>query len=885
MKLFISTVLIILINTTLFSQIAQDSETPILGGTCYTTQTQPEDGNAVLGMVYNNSACGLNYVQVSAMTTTRYTPAPGTGYPTTLTITGIPPCVNNIEKAFLWWAGSGVANNPNFTFNGNPLVGARVGNHGPKCWGSGGTETYRADVTSAVTGNGSYTFSSPIGNNMDGVTLMVIYTDPTVPYEGTIQINDGAISAATVTTSLTMAGLNVCTNSSYGNAFLITSDNQNSTGPSHTCTLNGTAGTFPNSFWNFDVANTTYTAGQTTSPFTLTPNGGDCYLWLMMGIYYQTTTCVTCTPPPPPPFTLTISSAFTDATCGNCDGTITVSASGGTPSYTYLWNTIPVQTTPTATNLCPGTYIVTVKDSACLSIQDTITVGIQSSPPAPIINPAGPFCINDTALNLTASSFGGSWSGSGITNTTNGTFNPTITGAGTHQIIYTDTGLCASTDTVNIVVNLLPTISPANITVCNNDTIPQSNFISTPVGATYTWTNSNTTIGLGASGNGNTPFFIASNAGSTPITSTISVIPTVNSCVGNTVTYTITVNPTPTATVPANVNYCSGDTVPVFTFTSNLTGATFTWTNSNTAIGLTTSGIGTTPSFVTTNTGSTPIISTITVTPSANGCNGIPVTFTITINPNNLVAGPGNVICLGDSIILTVTNSGLGTITWYDDPNGTNVIGTGTPFYPTVIDTGTYVYYVNEVGGCATNLDSIIIIIKGVFAKINATPTSGILPLNVFFGNGSSTGSSISYEWHFGTGDSSLVFQPSYIYNNDGSYLVMLIVTDGFCYDTAYVTIEVIKESVIIIPNVFTPNGDGNNDVFKLIELNLKTLEGEIYNRWGQKLYSWNNLNGGWNGKTPSGDLAPDGTYFYIIKATGEDDVEYLKRGSFSLIK
>ena len=160
-----------------------------------------------------------------------------------------------------------------------------------------------------------------------------------------------------------------------------------------------------------------------------------------------------------------------------------------------------------------------------------------------------------------------------------------------------------------------------------------------------------------------------------------------------------------------------------------------------------------------------------------------------------------------------------------------------------------------------------------------------MLPLNVFFGNPSTTGPSISYVWHFGTGDSSFVFEPSYIYNNDGSYLVMLIVTDGFCYDTAYVTIEVIKESVIIVPNVFTPNGDGSNDMFKLIELNLKIIEGEIYNRWGQKLYTWNNLNGGWDGKTPSGDLAPDGTYFYIIKATGEDDVEYLKKGSVSLIR
>jgi gliding motility-associated-like protein len=877
-----STLLSLFIAISAFSQTPLDCETPILGGACYATQNQPEDGSGTLGFTYNNTACGLNYVQASVMTTTRYTPSPGTGYPTTLTIAGIPPCVN-IEKAFLWWAGGGTANNANFTFNSTPLVGARVGNHGAKCWNSGGTESYRADVTAQVTGNGNYTFSSPNGNNMDGVTLMIIYTDPTVTYEGSIRIFDGAISAATIATNQTMTGLNVCANSSYGNAFVINSDMQNNVSPTHSCTLNGVTALFPNTFWNFDVTNTPYTAGQTTAPFTVNPTSGDCYLWVMMGTYYQTTTCAVCSTPPPS--TLTASSVTGDATCGNCDGTATVTPAGGVPPYTYTWNTTPAQTTPTATNLCPGTYVVTVKDAFCETVLDTVTILQQNAPPAPVINPAGPFCVNDSALNLTASTIGGTWSGTGITNTINGTFNPTTAGGGTHQIIYTDTGLCALKDTINIIVNPLPTIAISNITVCNGDTVPQSNFVSNPIGATYVWSNSNTTIGLAASGTGNTPTFIATNTSNNPIVATITVTPTANGCEGLPVNYTITVNPTPTVTVPANLNYCSGDTVPAFTFVSNPVGGTFTWTNSNTAIGLAASGTGATPTFIATNTGSTAIVSTITVTPTVNGCEGTPVTFTITVNPNNLVAGPGDLICLGDSIILTAANSGLGTITWYDDPNGTNIIGTGTPFYPTVNTTGTYVFYVNEVGGCATNLDSIVIVVKGVNAVINATPTSGLLPLNVFFGNGSTTGSGISYDWSFGTGDTSSLFQPSYIYNNDGSYTVMLIVTDGFCYDTAYVTIEVIKESVIIVPNVFTPNGDGSNDMFKLIELNLKTIEGEIYNRWGQKLYSWNDLNGGWDGKTPSGDFAPDGTYFYIIKATGQDDVQYLKKGSFSLIK
>ncbi|MFL3664631.1 MAG: hypothetical protein ACJ04Q_11545, partial [Flavobacteriales bacterium] len=88
---------------------------------------------------------------------------------------------------------------------------------------------------------------------------------------------------------------------------------------------------------------------------------------------------------------------------------------------------------------------------------------------------------------------------------------------------------------------------PANITVCNGANVPASNFTSTPAGASFTWTNSNTTIGLAASGSGNTPAFTATNNTNSPITSTITVSSPASGCSGapTPVTYTITVNPSP----------------------------------------------------------------------------------------------------------------------------------------------------------------------------------------------------------------------------------------------------------------------------------------------------------------------------------------------------
>ena len=159
-KLAITLISLFTINI-ISGQTISNCDDPVLGADCYYVEANPEDGTGTLGLSYNQTACGLNFVQASIMTTTRYTPSPGTGYPTTLTISGMPVCAN-IDKAFLWWSGGGTANDPSFTFNGNPMVGARVGTHGQKCWSSGGTEVYRADVTAAVTGNGGYTFSSPI---------------------------------------------------------------------------------------------------------------------------------------------------------------------------------------------------------------------------------------------------------------------------------------------------------------------------------------------------------------------------------------------------------------------------------------------------------------------------------------------------------------------------------------------------------------------------------------------------------------------------------------------------------------------------------------------------------------------------------------------------
>lgn len=190
-------------------------------------------------------------------------------------------------------------------------------------------------------------------------------------------------------------------------------------------------------------------------------------------------------------------------------------------------------------------------------------------------------------------------------------------------------------------------------------------------GTNMNWTNSTTSIGLGASGTGNIPSFTAVNNGSAPVTSTVTVTPVYfnggTSCAGTPTTFTYTVNPTATVNAVANQVFCAGSLSTV-NFSGNATGTVYSWTNSNTAIGLDASGTGNL-SFTPINTGTTPIIATITVTPSfTNGgvtCTGTPRTFTITVNPVGQVnAVTSQVLCNGSNTTAVnfATVNGGGTI-------------------------------------------------------------------------------------------------------------------------------------------------------------------------------------------------------------------------------
>ena len=114
--------------------------------------------------------------------------------------------------------------------------------------------------------------------------------------------------------------------------------------------------------------------------------------------------------------------------------------------------------------------------------------------------------------------------------------------------------------------------------------------------------------------------------------------------------------------------------------------------------------------------------------------------------------------------------------------------------------------------------------------------------------------------------------------------MVTLIATNAFgCVDT--LTKDVYVQEQIIVPNVFTPNGDGNNDVFHIVAGSMKVFDVQIFNRWGQKIFETNSPNIDWTGRSSSGVMESNGTYYYIIQATDYSGKNFNLDGYFELIR
>ena len=151
-----------------------------------------------------------------------------------------------------------------------------------------------------------------------------------------------------------------------------------------------------------------------------------------------------------------------------------------------------------------------------------------------------------------------------------------------------------------------------------------------------------------------------------------------------------------------------------------------------------------------------------------------------------------------------------------------------------------------------------------------------------------STGDAQGFLWDFGDGTTATIENPTHTYVSEGTYQITFTVSYAYgCTYTIQRTIEVVKGYEIEVPNAFTPNKDGVNDVFRPVYLGMQQVKIRIYDTWGGLLYteeSTTNIFNGWDG-TLNGKPLENGNYIYQVDAISRNGIEIQKTGPFTLLK
>jgi len=195
-------------------------------------------------------------------------------------------------------------------------------------------------------------------------------------------------------------------------------------------------------------------------------------------------------------------------------------------------------------------------------------------------------------------------------------------------------------------------------------------------------------------------------------------------------------------------------------------------------------------------------------------------------------------------------------------------------------DLGQYQIMVSDSGRCTIS-DTLSPKLNSVSAVISIPYETNVLVGSTIQFDDSSMGG-LSRKWILPDGSFSTGKNINIFISDTGKYCVQLRVKGKFCSDSVLKCIQIEPRPALFIPNLFTPNGDSDNEVFRVKSNGLKSLECTIFNRWGSKMYNWNGVNGGWDG-TFSGKIATAGNYFFILKYTDIQDQSKTVNGWLNL--
>lgn len=228
-------------------------------------------------------------------------------------------------------------------------------------------------------------------------------------------------------------------------------------------------------------------------------------------------------------------------------------------------------------------------------------------------------------------------------------------------------------------------------------------------------------------------------------------------------------------------------------------------------------------------------------------------------------------LCVDFTDQTTVANST--PVTWFWD-FGAGMTSTQQNPQNCFYDQGSYSIklVVTSAQGCkdSLTLSNYVDVIPGPVAGFGFGPQPATLNNPAITFTDQSTGGTIEWFWDFGDGSgTSTLANPVYAYSDTGAFTVMQIVSgpNGACPDTSYETLYISPELLIWVPNTFTPNSNGNNDVFSPVFSGMtyvKNYKMMIFDRWGMLIFTSTDPYEGWNGQYNNSPVQMD-TYVYKI--------------------
>lgn len=497
---------------------------------------------------------------------------------------------------------------------------------------------------------------------------------------------------------------------------------------------------------------------------------------------------------------------------------------------------------------------------------------------APVITPSdcnGPN--GSIALTVTGSTspYTYSW------NTTPVQTGPTATGLapGSYTCTITDAGGCPTTynGTVPLNNNAAITASANPAAVCPGVSSVLTAGVTTGSMTSFTWNpGSLTGISVTVTPAGTTTYTVnATNA----IGCTASA------------QVTVTVNPVPASPVVNNVQVCPGATATL-QVQNPLPGHTYQWYDA--ATGGTLLATGTSYSVTNVTANATYYVEAVNTTNCFSAARTAATITVITLPAAPVVNNA--TVCPGGTVTLQIQNPQAGFIYyWYAMATGGSPLSSGTSYSITNITAVTTYYAEAEnAGGCISAVRSPVTVTllqqlaTPVVTVTNVTFTSLTFSWNPVPNATAyevSTNGGVSYQSP-GSGPTGTTHTVSGLSGNTTVTILVRALLNQPCETSAtgFATGTTLSSKEIFVPNVFTPNGDGKNDVLLVYGNYVATIRLSIFNQWGQLIFVSENMATGWNG-TFKGQQQPVGVYAYTLKVVLQDGTVINKKGSINLIR